>query len=301
MLDDHGGNATAPRAAEVLDELGTELDGVAGTIAASTEALTGRFMALARLAADQTANVEALLAQTNRIPVDGGEISVDEVVAGLGETLGDFARQVLMLSKHAVTMVHTIDGVLDDMHQLDGFVHEIDRITGKTNLLALNARIEAEKAGEAGKTFRVVAEEVRELSRSTATLSERIRERMAKVSGSLRNGHETLMKVAAMDFTTQLEAKENVDATLAGLIEQSAFLGRMAAASLDNAAQVRDAVSGIITDMQFEDRSNQNLARVAGAIRQTAQACRDLNPAALPDARGPALPGKADSESVEMF
>ncbi|MGE5545616.1 MAG: methyl-accepting chemotaxis protein [Solirubrobacterales bacterium] len=304
---------TMPSAAasppELLDTIGRQVAEVGAVVASTSQGLTAEFMDLSRLATDQTGNVRTLVERANTVVVNGRTVSMADIVALLGATLSEFSAQVLDLSKHAVMMVHTIDAILGDIHQLRAFVDDIDKITGKTNLLALNARIEAERAGEAGRTFRVVAGEVRELSQATASLAGSIKAQITTVSDALTKGHETLVEVASMDFTREIEAKDKVDRTLAALVEQNAFIGELAQHSLDNANGIAAAVGRIVTDMQFADRVTQRLEAAADGIAAAGDTWRGGDPARLPLivahllqlAAGAGQPAGTASDDVEMF
>lgn len=253
----------ADGAARQLTDIGDQID-------RSSKDLTGRFFDLARHAGSQTARVEEVRRLTSTLTVDGAEVDFAQVVAHLGDTLGSFVSEVLHLSKQAVTMVRTIDGILENIHRLEHFVDGIDRVNAKTNLLALNARIEAERAGDAGRSFNVVAGEVRELARTTADLAANIKVEISTIAASLKDGHATLGEVASMDMTREIDAKDEVDRTLAALVERDRKLGAVAGESLASARDIEQAINTIVTKMQFEDRTRQRLSRIAGLLARIA-------------------------------
>ena len=75
----------------------------------------------------------------------------------------------------------TAADVLNDITDVEKFVKEIQGISGKTNILALNASIEAARSGEAGKGFAVVASEMSKLSTETKTSSGKILEILSRL------------------------------------------------------------------------------------------------------------------------
>lgn len=70
----------------------------------------------------------------------------------------------------------TTTDILNDISDVENYVKEIQSISGRTNILALNASIEAARSGEAGKGFAVVANEMGKLATGTKTSSEKILE-----------------------------------------------------------------------------------------------------------------------------
>lgn len=261
-MSEHRDDETRQSAAAAAAELRQLADQVGRTSAD----LTARFFDLARSTQSQTACVREILDASGAAAggEDGEEFAA--VIGHLGGTLGEFVREVLQMSKQAVSMVRAIDRVLEDLSRLSRSVEGIDRITAKTNLLALNARIEAERAGDAGRSFGVVAGEVRELSRATLDLATGIKQEISSIAEALRAGHATLAEVASMDMTRQIEAKEEVERTLTLLRERDVRLGAAVRVSMENAQSIEAAVAAVVTDLQFEDRAHQRLDRIAAAL-----------------------------------
>lgn len=293
MADGHGDDGSRFAAAVAADELRQ----LAQLIGSSSADLTARFFDLARSTQGQTACVREVLDIAGIVDSQAGGTEFSAVIGHLGGTLGEFVREVLHMSKQAVSMVRSIDVVLEDLSRLRHSVEGIDRITAKTNLLALNARIEAERAGEAGRSFGVVAGEVRDLSRATSELASGIKQEIHAISEALKNGHATLAEVASMDMTRQIEAKDEVEQTLLMLKERDQRLTAAAQASMENAEAIEQAVSAIVTDMQFEDRTHQRIDRVAMAL----DAFHQGGTLALPTSTLAKTPKAGADDDVTMF
>jgi methyl-accepting chemotaxis protein len=256
---------------EAAKDAATELRAVAELIGNSSAGLTAQFFDLARTTQSQTACLREVLDIAGAAASSAESADFSSVIGHLGVTLSEFVQEVLHLSKQAVSMVRSIDQVIEDLSRLRHSVDGIDRITAKTNLLALNARIEAERAGDAGRSFGVVAGEVRDLSRATSDLAAGIKQEIAAITDALKNGHAALAEVASMDMTRQVEAKDEVEQTLVLLKERNRRLTGAAHASMENAQAIEAAVSGIVTDLQFEDRTHQRIERVAAALDDMAK------------------------------
>ena len=91
------------------------------------------------------------------------------------ETLRSFVDSVVENSKLAMELVEMTDRIATEMRQILGMLAKSREFPKQTNLLALNAAIEAARAGEAGRGFAVVADEVRDLSGRTSHFSQQIR------------------------------------------------------------------------------------------------------------------------------
>jgi len=121
------------------------------------------------------------------------------VVQGAVSGVADLVNEVEAMALNIQTMN-------EDTHKISSVLSVIGEIADQTNLLALNAAIEAARAGEQGRGFAVVADEVRTLAASTQPSTSEINEMLSR----LRNGAETVVK--AMD-ATKLSCQQTADTT----------------------------------------------------------------------------------------
>ncbi|MBE4576432.1 methyl-accepting chemotaxis protein [Vibrio navarrensis] len=101
-------------------------------------------------------------------------------VTGAVHSVNDLVTQV-------VSMSDTITRMSDDTKQINSVLQVIGDIAEQTNLLALNAAIEAARAGEQGRGFAVVADEVRALAARTQQSTAQINEMLAKLKSTTEN------------------------------------------------------------------------------------------------------------------
>nr|WP_068828420.1 methyl-accepting chemotaxis protein [Pseudomonas sp. BMS12] len=122
--------------------------------------------------ADHARNAQGISSQSEQLASDGGQ-----VILGVVEGMSRIAEAVNQSSS-------TITALGESSEEIHSIIQVINSIAEQTNLLALNAAIEAARAGEAGRGFAVVADEVRNLAARTAQSTQEITSMIERIKAS---------------------------------------------------------------------------------------------------------------------
>lgn len=202
--------------------------------------------------------------------------SFADFVMDTSKTMEAFVDNTLNTSKIAMSLVETMDAIDKKVNAITGILGEIESISKQTNLLALNAAIEAARAGEAGRGFAVVADEVRALSQRTNLFSQQIRDNMDGVHASLADAHTSIYAVASMDMNFALESKQRVHDTMLRIANINQSMTQSAHAINTHAEQVAQGVNTAVTSLQFQDMTSQLIGHTRGRIESGARIAREL-------------------------
>lgn len=171
--------------------------------------------------------------------------------------MNQFVDSTVENSTRAMELVEKVDVISAQVSSILAILNEVESIAKQTNLLALNAAIEAARAGEAGRGFAVVADEVRSLSEKTNKFSSQIRILVGGVNVSLKSAEQTINMLAATDMSHVMQSKKHVydmmqDLTHLNetLAQDSIELGRIN-------KEVEQNVSIAVSTLQFQDMSSQ--------------------------------------------
>ncbi|MFC3625206.1 methyl-accepting chemotaxis protein [Vogesella amnigena] len=171
-------------------------------------------------------------------------------------------------------IVEQIAGISRYSGDLKNMAERVGAIAAQTNLLALNAAIEAARAGEAGRGFAVVADEVRKLSTESGATGKQIQEMVDAVSGTIDGAIAT-----ANDFARQeAELVQASHATAGQIIDRFQGTADTLSASLaalrDEQARVEADIAEVLVGLQFQDRVQQILGHVMDDMASAEEAAR---------------------------
>jgi len=192
----------------------------------------------------------------------GGVGEFEQFASKTSDTLRQFVDSVIENSRVAMSLVEMTERIAAQMREVRGRLGEIEGIAKQTNLLALNAAIEAARAGEAGRGFAVVADEVRDLSGRTNHFSQQIREALATMQGQIEASEKAIHHMAAQDMTFALTSKGDVEVAMSGIEAMNQRTGDSVAELNQIAEQVESSVNQAIVSLQFQDMVTQLLSHV---------------------------------------
>lgn len=184
-------------------------------------------------------------------------------VALEGVKLSDRASIIVNSANESTNQLKiAIESLNRRIEEIGDIVTFIKDIADQTNLLALNAAIEAARAGEQGRGFAVVADEVRRLAEKTIKSTEEIASKISAVQLESRESQRS-MEITAREVSEALNALNEVKESLQRINEHS--------------LKVKDTITQIATASEEQSSASDEIARSAELSSQIASSIRDIS------------------------
>ena len=270
--------------AEGMLQAAAKLEDVAAIISSASEELAAQVEQSSRGAEEQSGRVgetatsmeemNATVLEVARNASQAAETSEQakrKAQEGSG-VVGDVVREIGQVEHHALELksdMATLGGQADSIGRI---MNVISDIADQTNLLALNAAIEAARAGEAGRGFAVVADEVRKLAEKTMTATKEVGTAISDIQeGTKKNVANVERTVDQIEKATGLAGKsgEALNA-IVGLVDLSTDQVRSIATASEQQSAASEEINRAIEDI------SRISSETSDAMRQSAQAVTEL-------------------------
>ncbi len=225
--------------------------------------LTGRFSGI-------VSNLEAA--------VSASHPAADEDGGGAVEVLHHSERELATVIKYLKSALVSRSEMLTSVRGLTGYNEELKSmaagvaaIAAQTNLLALNAAIEAARAGEAGRGFAVVADEVRKLSSLSSETGQRMADKVEIINAAIESVSSAAESSAAHDQEAVASSEQTIEGVLARFNGLATQLADSADVLRKESAGIHSEIADALVALQFQDRVSQILAHVRANLDELHQ------------------------------
>jgi len=237
-----------------------QLTHTSGEMSRGAEQTTRLMDGAARAAGTTSGNVQAVAGATEELAA-----SIREIAQQIAESTTGSARAVEDV-RRTYALIEQLDGVARRTVEV---VDLIRSIAEQTNLLALNATIEAARAGEAGKGFAVVASEVKNLANQTAKATDDVQAQIAAMTDATSSVVEAMRGVGGA-----IETVNNVASSISAAIEEQGAATRDISQNVNEAAQgvssVSDSLNLVCSHATATGQASAEVAAAARAVGERA-------------------------------
>lgn len=261
----------ADRYGDIKDHLNAQIVDVIAQSEQATDTIATSFKTVINKATLQARQAMELLEGTQGATEDGVPQSLQDFIRVSDERLNKMADEVIRVADLSVKMVGDLDEVKQRTEAIDGFLIDVGKLADQTSLLALNADIEASRAGDAGRGFRIVANAIRRLSAQSNVFSKEIRDHLEKVKMGLDATHSNMQTLTSKDMAHARNIKSEIMVLTKSLDEKNQEVARTVSEINTLSKEITYDVQNVVISLQFHDLISQKLNSIVGPVENLSE------------------------------
>ncbi|KUK79975.1 MAG: Methyl-accepting chemotaxis sensory transducer [Petrotoga mobilis] len=210
-----------------------------------------------------TSNVIEKTVETGKEEKKKISVNNEEIISKLKKFGKDFDE----VEKDVEKSLESVSHLMDNFQEIEELTNVIKNVSKQTNILSINASIEAARAKEAGRGFAVVAEEIKKLSSETNNASSKISERIINLSSQVLEVKEIINNLEAI-FVTITDSIESALVTLSGNL---AFMDELTQNLVSGKEELKENTNNLLASKENIEELVNNINTLGKVLKTVLQ------------------------------